>query len=130
MYQLLCCMESYENMKNSQDIIKQYLNSQVDLNTIKTVEVSDDVSSVKSVNQAEIEAKQEYENFKNKLKVLDGVSSISKAKNLTKSFLPLNNEKSYLKIGSARCVVISRGNMFRVCLDSENEYICYNITKS
>ena len=117
-------------MKNSQDMIKQYLNSQVDYSDIKTAELNQDLSAVKKVNQAEIDSEQELSRFKQKLKVFDGVDSITKAKELAKEFLPINKEKNYLKIGDAKCVIILRGDLFRICLDSETEYICYNIIKS
>lgn len=98
-------------------IMKQYLNSQVDL------------EEVKSVNIQEEAATKEYEKFKAKLKVLDGIQSISEEKRLVKDFLPLDKEQSYLKIGNAKCVIISRGDVFRVCLDSEKEHLIYNIIK-
>ena len=111
------------------NIAKQYLNSQVNLNEIKTSETSDGLSGVKTVNQTELDAEQALEKFKQKLKVFDGVDSITKAKELAKEFLPIKNEKNYLRIGNAKCVIISRGDVFRVCVDSDKEYICYNIIK-
>jgi len=116
-------------MQNSDNMIKQYLNSQVNLNEIKTGTVKDDVGAVKTVNKTEEDAIKEFESFKEKLKVFDGITSIDKAKQIAKGFLPIENEKNYLKIGNAKCVIISRGDVFRVCVDSDKEYICYNIIK-
>jgi hypothetical protein len=116
-------------MSNSDNMIKQYLNSQVNLNDIKTGTAKDDLSTVKTVNNAEEEANKAFEAFKEKLKVFDGITSIDKAKQIAKGFLPIENEKNYLKIGNAKCVIISRGDVFRVCVDSDKEYICYNIIK-
>lgn len=114
---------------STHDIAKQYINSQLSLNEIKKGEAPDDIASVKSVNQAELEAQEAYQSFKKKLEVFKGINSISEARSIAKSFLPIENEKNYLKIGNAKCVIISRGDVFRICLDSENEYICYNIIK-
>ena len=99
---------------STEDIARQYLNSQINLNDIK---------------QANIDADQEYNKFKEKLKVFEGITSISKAKEIAKTFLPCKNEKTYLTIGNAKCVIISRGDVFRVCLNSDKEYTCYNIVK-
>lgn len=114
---------------STEDIAKQYLNSYVNLNDIKTAETQDDLSSVKSVNQSEIDAEQEYNKFKEKLKVFEGITSLSQAKEIAKKFLPCKDEKNYLRIGNAKCVIISRGDVFRICIDSDKEYICYNIIK-
>ena len=100
---------------SKEDILaKQYLNSQINLNEIK---------------QVNADAEVEYNKFKEKLKVFEGVKSISEAKEIAKSFLPCKNEKTYLKIGNAKCVIISRGDVFRICLDGEKEFTCYNIIK-
>ena len=115
--------------KNDNFIMKQYLNSQVNLNDLKTAPSQDGLTSVKSVNTQEEEAHKEYEKFKKKLKQLDGIDTISEAKRIAKEFLPLDKGKTCLKVGDAKCVIISRGDLFRVCLDSEKEYICYNIIK-
>ena len=114
---------------STEDIARQYLNSQVNLNDIKTADVKDDLSAVKSVNQAEVDAELEYNKFKEKLKVFKGVTSISEAKELAKTFLPCKDEKTFLKVGNAKCVIISRGDVFRICLDSDKEFTCYNIVK-
>ena len=108
----------------------QYSSSQVNYNDIKTAQAQDDLSAVKSVSQTDLKAQEDYEKFKTRLKIFSGVDSITKAKELAKGFLPIENEKNYLKIGNARCVIISRGDVFRICLDSEYEYICYNIIKN
>ena len=70
-----------------------------------------------------------YNEFKNQLKVFDNVTEIKKAKEIAKEFLPIENETNYLKIGNAKCVIISRNDTFRICLDNEHEFICYNIIK-
>ena len=99
---------------STEDIARQYLNSQINLNDIK---------------QVNLDADQEYNKFKEKLKVFEGITSISKAKEIAETFLPCKNEKTYLTVGNAKCVIISRGDVFRVCLNSDKEYTCYNIVK-
>ena len=115
---------------STKDIAKQYLNSYANLNNIKTGEVQDDLSATKSLNQADVDAEIEYNKFKERIKIFDGITSISQAKELLKTILPqINNDKTYLKIGNAKCIIISRADVFRVCLDNDKEYICYNILK-
>ena len=75
------------------------------------------------------DSEERYESFKEKLKVFSDVNNIEDAKKIAQEFLPINNEKNYLKIGNATCLIVARGDVFRVCLDSEKEYICYNIVK-
>ena len=61
-------------------IAQQYLNSQFDYNQIKQGNYDWDLSKVKTVNTAADEAKKDFEKLKSRLKVLDGINSISKAK--------------------------------------------------
>ena len=105
-------------MENKKDyMLKQYEYAQAGFNDIK------------SVNTQEENDTKEYKKFKSKIQVLEDITNIDKAKEFAKEILHIDKEKTFLTIGSAKCVVISRGDVFRLCLDNDKEYICYNIIK-
>ena len=84
---------------------------------------------VKTVNLGEQEAEKEYEKFKNKLKVFDGIKHVKEAKELAKQMFNIKNEVNFIKAGNAHCVIINRINLLKVVLNSDKEVICYNFTQ-
>ena len=67
--------------------------------------------------------------IKNKLKLLDKITSISKAKKITQTFMSFHEDINHIKIGDAKCLIISRKDLFRICFEYKQEFICYNIIK-
>ena len=112
--------------KNQQ--IMQYLNSNVDLNTINRVQ--DELSSVKNVNAAQKEGENELNKLKQQLESFKGLYKISEAKELAKQLFHIRNEISYIKAGNARCTIISRANTFKIILDADKEVIVYSFNKN
>ena len=111
---------------STENIAKQYLNSQVNLNEIRTAEASDSLSSVKKVNSQELEAEKEYENFKTKITKFKEAKSFDEAKEIAKTVFNVKDEVTFFKAGNAKCVIVNRGKALRIILDSEKEQICYN----
>lgn len=114
-------------MHNSENIAKQYLNAQVNYDGI--ADAQDDLKSVKTVNLANEEALKEYEKFKQKLKVFNGLKSLSEAKETAKNVFNITNEINYYKAGFAKCVIINRANKLVIILDSDKELISYSFNQ-
>lgn len=74
----------------------------------------------------EIQNKEKAEKFKNRLKAFAELKTIEDAKMLAKKILPIANEMTRFKVGNARCVVISRDDLFRISVDTNDEVIVYN----
>ena len=67
--------------------------------------------------------------IKNKLKLLAKITSINEAKEIVKKFMSFHENINRIKIGDAKCLIISRDNLFRICFEYEQDFICYNIIK-
>ena len=105
----------------------QYLNYQVDLNTINTV--NSDLASVKSLNTAQTEGERELNRLKKQLEEFKVVEKFADAKQLAKKLFNIQNEVSYLRAGTARCTIISRADIFKIILDSDEEIYIYSFSK-
>ena len=114
---------------SSEYLAKQYLNSQVDLNTVKQVKPMDDIANVNYVNASEEQAKKDYENFKMKLRKFKEAKSFDEAKEIAKTTFNAKNEITYFKPGKAKCAIIQRGSTLKIILDSDKEQICYSFAK-
>jgi hypothetical protein len=86
-------------------------------------------------SQAEIQKnienqnKERYKQFKERIAEFASVSTLKEAKELAKKILPTAQTKNRFKVGNATCVIIDREDMFRICLDSEKEFISYDFVK-
>ena len=67
--------------------------------------------------------------IKAKLKQLDKITSIAEAKKITQSFMYFHEDVNRIKIGDAKCLIISRKDLFRICFEYKDDFICYNIIK-
>lgn len=67
--------------------------------------------------------------IKQKLKMLNKVTSIAEAKRITKTFMSFHENINHIKIGDAKCLIISRQNLFRICFQDKEDFICYNVIK-
>lgn len=67
--------------------------------------------------------------IKSKLKQLDKITSIAEAKKITQTFMSFHENVNRIKIGDAKCLIISRKDLFRVCFEYKDDFICYNIIK-
>ena len=76
--------------------------------------------------------KQEAENsdkiaeFKERIAQFDKIETLDEAKDLAKKILPTASEINRFYIGDARCTIVNRTDMLRICIDSAEEFICYD----
>lgn len=56
------------------------------------------------------------------------INNLEDAQNLARKILPTNNEITRIYVGNAKCTVINKPNMLRICIDSEKRFICYNFS--
>ena len=76
--------------------------------------------------QAEIEKKDKLNQFKNRINSFREVETIEQARDLAKKILPTAQEVNKFNVGDAKCTVLNSDKNFRVTLDSEKEFICYD----
>lgn len=69
---------------------------------------------------------EKYNEFKTRLEKFEEITTLDEAKDLSKKILPVAKDFNKFKIGNATCIIINRDDMFRVSLDSEKEFICYD----
>ena len=105
-------------LKDTNSAITQYLNSQVNMNSIKTV------------NSAEEEAEKEYKGLLSKLKSFDAINNLAEAKEKAKEIFGIKEETSFFKVGKAYVTVQNQANLLRIIVNSSEELICYNYIKA
>ena len=81
-----------------------------------------------SHSRTEDDAANKLEQFKEKLKIFEGITSIAQARKLAKEIFYIKNDINYIKIGDATCVIVQSVDNFRICLENKKEVICYSIT--
>ena len=83
------------------------------------------------IKQAEDEnkEKQKVENLKVRLSEFGNIKTIEEAKELAKKILPVANELNRFRVGNAKCVVVNKPTLFRICLDTEDEFIAYDFVE-
>ena len=57
------------------------------------------------------------------------VKTLEEAKLLAKKILPTTNEVSTFNRGNAKCTVVNKYDIFRITLDSPEEFISYDFSK-
>ena len=70
--------------------------------------------------------KKKYEEFKERISKFADVDTLEGAKALAKEILPTANEINILTVGSAKCYIVNRPDMYRITLDCHSECICYD----
>ena len=74
----------------------------------------------------EQQAKDKYEKFKERIRAFSEIKTIEEAKILAAKIMPVSNEVNRLRIGNAKCVVINKSNLFRITVDTEDEFFSYD----
>lgn len=77
----------------------------------------------------EDDAAKKLEQFKEKLKIFEGITSIAQARKLAKENFYIENDVNYINLENAMCVIVQSANDFKVCLEDEKEVTLYSITK-
>ena len=83
-------------------------------------------SQYEAMQSIEKQNKEKYEKFKTRVKQFEEISTIEEAKELAKKILPIAGEKCSFRVGNAKCTIICKEDMFRVCVDGLEEFICYD----
>ena len=81
------------------------------------------------ISQLEVQNRQKYQNFKTRIAEFANVDTIEMAKALADKILPVANEVNFFDIGNAKCIIINRENLFRISLNSPEEFISYDFVK-
>ena len=79
---------------------------------------------INAKNQAEEKIKE----FKKRLQAFENISTLEEAKKIAKEIMPVSKEINHFRVGSAKCVIINKDDMFRICLDSDEEFISYDFS--
>ena len=82
-----------------------------------------------SHSRTEDDAANKLEQFKEKLKIFEGITSIAQARKLAKENFYIENDVNYIKLDDTMCVIIQSADVFRICLENDKEFLSYNIVK-
>lgn len=75
----------------------------------------------------ELQNKEKSERFKERIAEFANVSTLEEAKELAKQILRLTDKDIYeFNIGNSTCVVVNKDDMFRISLNSRDEFISYD----
>ena len=66
--------------------------------------------------------------FKKRIEEFEKVSTLDEAKTLAKSIMPVSQEVNRFNIGGAKCIVINKPDMFRITINTPDEFISYDFT--
>ena len=70
--------------------------------------------------------KEKLEGFKKRIEAFSEITTLEEAKALSEKTLPVANEITTFNIGNARCTVVNKENLFRISLDTQDEFISYD----
>lgn len=99
---------------------------------MKQVKLGDDLKNFDNYyqfeikNQLENSQQQKLKEFKERLNQFYKIETLEEAIELSKKILPVSNEFTRFNIGGATCFIVKREDLFRICLDSKDEFICFD----
>lgn len=68
----------------------------------------------------------EEEKFNEEIKNFEKIDSIEEARLFAAKILPpMVNGINRFYIGNIKCIVINKKDLFRICVDSEKEFLCF-----
>ena len=70
--------------------------------------------------------KEQYEQFKERIAVFKDVNNYLEAIELSEKEFPFASGCSRFNVGEATCVVIKQDDLFRISVDAQEEFICYD----
>ncbi len=79
--------------------------------------------------QISLANKQKYDQFKKRIEQFMNIQTLEEAKELAVKILPTSKEISRFNIGEAKCTIINKEDIFRICLDSQEEFISFDFSK-
>ena len=83
-------------------------------------------NQIDAIRQIEMQNIEKCEKFKERVKQFETISTLQEAKDLALKILPVAKDVSSFRVGSAKCTVVNRDDMFRICVDTAEEFICYD----
>lgn len=69
---------------------------------------------------------EKYNEFKKRIEAFNTIETIEEAKELSEKILPVSNEKTTFRVGNGKCTIINRDTLFRISLNSQDEFISYD----
>ena len=78
--------------------------------------------------EMEQQKKKTVSDFLLRLEKFGDITTLEDAKDLAQKILPVPNDINTFKVGNAKCTVINREDMFRVCVDTPEKFISYDFT--
>ena len=66
--------------------------------------------------------------FKARIAPFEKVETLAEAKDLAARILPTANELNNFYIGDAKCTIVNKADMLRICIDSAEEFLCYDFS--
>ena len=79
-----------------------------------------------AISGFEAEKSNKINEFMHRIAKFKDVTSLEDAKELATKILPTANEVNRFYIENAKCVVINKDDMFRISLDTAEEFIAYD----
>ena len=70
--------------------------------------------------------REKAENFKQRLSEFKKIKTLEEAKILMDKIMPVRLERTVFFVGDAKCTIINKNNLLRICYDSPTEFISYN----
>ena len=81
-----------------------------------------------SAHAVEQEDKNKAKAFLERVEPFTTVHTIAEARELAKKILPTKENISYFNVGNLKVTVVNRDDMFRLSIDSPEEFICYDFS--
>lgn len=76
----------------------------------------------------ELQDKEKISALKERLLFFSTATSLEEAKKLAVEIFPTNSEYTSFYVGNAKCSIINKSNLFRICVDTVDEFICYDFS--
>jgi len=70
--------------------------------------------------------KEKLESFKKRAEEFQNISTLQEAKELAQKIMPMKTGRTMFNLGEAKCTIINEDNLFRICINSPKEFICYD----
>jgi hypothetical protein len=69
---------------------------------------------------------EKYNQFRERILAFENISTLEEAKKLAKQILPVAQDINIFNVGHAQCTIVNRDDLFRISLDSDEEFLCYD----
>ena len=80
------------------------------------------------MNKVQNQSTAKVKEFKTRLEAFNNVSTLDEAKELAKNIMPVSLDINHFRIGDAKCVIINKPDIFRISIDTAEEFISYDFS--